>query len=127
MRRVLAAIVATGLLAGLSGCITPSIPIPPPDPAEMTFTFSGTGAVQLATFAYSANTNYVDTVVYVYNRDREVGIIEAAHADGSVGPTAPVAAVVGDSMVVSFQRDDQTVSTCVRVREGQQSATDYCP
>jgi hypothetical protein len=127
MRRALAAIVATGLLAGLCGCITPSIPIPPPDPAEMTFTFSGTGAVQLATFEYSANTNYIGTIVYVYNRDREVGIIEGAHSDGSVGPTAPVSAVVGDAMVVSFQRDDQTVSTCVRVRAGQQSSTDYCP
>jgi hypothetical protein len=33
---------------------------------------------------------------------------------------------VGDEVVVSFQRDDQTVSTCIRLREGSQSSTDYC-
>jgi hypothetical protein len=111
---------------GLSGCITPSIPIPPPDPSAMTFQLAGEVGNMTTTFEYPANVNYVDTVVFIYNRDKGVGIIEAARPDGSVGPTAPVRADLGDQMVVSFRRDDQTVSTCVRLREGAQSAIDYC-
>ncbi|MBA3540715.1 MAG: hypothetical protein H0T79_13980, partial [Deltaproteobacteria bacterium] len=63
-------------LLGVSGCITPSIPIPPPDPALMTFdvqTELGT-----AVFAYGPEDNYADAVVFIYNRDKGVGIIETA-------------------------------------------------
>lgn len=109
-----------------ASCITPSIPIPPPDPSQMTFQLAGEVGNQAASFSYPANVNYEDTVVFVYNRNKQMGIIEAAHPDGSVGPTAPVRADLGDEMVVSFQRDDQTVSTCIKLREGAQSATDYC-
>lgn len=119
-------IVASGLLLALAGCVTPSIPIPPPDPARMEFTLTGDAANKSASFVYPPDINYEDSIVFIYNRDRGVGIIEAAHPDGSVGPTAPVRANVGEQMVVSFQREDQTVSTCVRLREGPQSSIDYC-
>jgi len=113
-------------LVVVSGCVTPSIPIPPPDPARMEFHLTGDPGAQTASFSYPPDVNFIDSVVFVYNRDLGVGIIEAAHPDGSVGPTAGVAAEVGDQMVVSFQRDDQTVSTCIRLREGAQSSIDYC-
>ena len=116
--------VLTGLLLG--GCITPSIPIPPPDPVLMTFMVMGDGANTTATFSYPADHNYVGSIVFVYNRDRGLGIIEATRPDGSVGPTQPVRAALGDQIVVTFQREDQTVSTCVRLRNGTQSSTDYC-
>ena len=116
--------VVTGLLLG--GCITPSIPIPPPDPVLMTFLVMGDGANTTATFSYPADHNYVGSIVFVYNRDRGLGIIEATRPDGSVGPTQPVRAALGDQIVVTFQREDQTVSTCVRLRNGTQSSTDYC-
>jgi YD repeat-containing protein len=115
---------ALGLAAG--GCITPSIPIPPPDPELMTFVVTGDGASTTATFAYPADHNYENSVVFVYNLDRGLGIIEASRPDGSVGPTRPVSAVLRDQIVVTFQRDDQSMSTCIRLRNGQQSATDYC-
>jgi hypothetical protein len=116
--------VLTSLLLG--GCITPSIPIPPPDPVLMTFLVMGDGANTTATFSYPADHNYVGSIVFVYNRDRGLGIIEATRPDGSVGPTQPVRAALGDQIVVTFQREDQTVSTCVRLRNGTQSSTDYC-
>ena len=122
MRRLITILV----LAALGGCITPSIPIPPPDPAKMTFALTVEGPLSTATFSYPPDINYVDTVVYVFNRDRGVGVIEAAKADGSVGPTAPLAAAVGEQINISFQREDQTVSTCVRLREGAQNPNDYC-
>ena len=117
-----------GVFAGLllGGCITPSIPIPPPDPVLMTFMVMGDGASTTAAFSYPANHNYVGSIVFVYNRDRGLGIIEATRPDGSVGPTQPVRAALGDQVVVTFQREDQTVSTCVRLRNGTQSSTDYC-
>jgi hypothetical protein len=122
MRRLCSLLV----LAVLGGCITPSIPIPPPDPGRMTFAVTVSGQSSTATFSYPPNINYVDSVVFVFNRDRGMGIIETARSDGSVGPTAPLPAALGEQVVVSFQREDQTVSTCIRLRDGTQSATDYC-
>lgn len=117
-----------GLVAGVlaSGCITPSIPIPPPDPGLMTFVVTGDGASSTATFTYPANVNYRESILFLYNRDRGLGIIEATRPDGSIGPTQPVIAAIGDQIVVTFQRDDQAVSTCIRLRNGSQSSTDYC-
>lgn len=129
MRRTVLSVVVLGLVAGvlaLGGCITPSIPIPPPDPAQMTFKLQGEEGNHTASFEYPANVNYEGSIVFVYNRDRGTGIIEAARLDGSVGPTAPVRAELGEQMVVTFQREDQTVSTCVRLREGPQSSIAYC-
>jgi hypothetical protein len=92
----------------------------------MTFHISGDAGNTSAVFSYPPDENYIGSIVYIYNRNAGVGIIEDAHADGSVGPTAPVAATLGDQIIVSFQREDQTVSTCVRLREGTQSSVDYC-
>ncbi len=122
MRRALLHLV----VASLAGCITPSIPIPPPDPELMTFVVTGDGPSSSATFTYPASINYESSILYVYNRDRGVGIIEATRPDGSVGPTPPVSAGLGNQIIVSFQRGDLSVSTCIRLRNGQQSATDYC-
>jgi hypothetical protein len=122
MRRLLSILV----LAALGGCITPSIPIPPPDAGKMTFSVMIQGDNSTARFTYPPDINYIDTIVFVFNRDRGEGVIESAKSDGSVGPTAPVAAAIGEQIVVSFQREDQTVSTCIRLREGAQNANDLC-
>jgi hypothetical protein len=108
----------------LGSCITPSIPIPPPDPGKMSFAVKpGDGT---ATFQYPPDINYVGSTVFIYNRDKGKGVIEDAHPDGSVGPTQPLPAVLGDQIIVSFQRADQTVSTCIRLREGKQDPNDFC-
>jgi hypothetical protein len=126
MQRSVLSVVAFGLVLALAGCITPSIPIPPPDPALMTFMLQGDVGNHSASFTYPANANYSDSVVFVYNRDRGTGIIEDARPDGSVGPTVPVRAELGDQIVVSFQREDQSSSRCIRLREGAQNGLDYC-
>ena len=126
MRLALATALSLGLALGLGGCVTPSIPIPPPSAELMTFTLSGPVGETTAIFEYPQHPTLVDAVVYVYNRDKGVGVIEAARPDGSVGPTAPVRAEIGDQIVVSFQRDDQTASTCIRLREGAQDPNSYC-
>lgn len=119
-------LVAVGLMLSLASCVTPSIPIPPPDPALMTFELQGEEGNHVAIFEYPPNVNYGESIVFVYNRDRGVGIIQAARPDGSVGPTAPVRAELNEQLVVTFQREDQTVATCIRLREGPQSSLSYC-
>jgi hypothetical protein len=114
------------VLVALGGCITPSIPIPPPDPGLMTFMVTVENGNSTAQFSYPPDVNYIGAIVFVFNRDRGVGVIETARPNGSVGPTAPVAAAVGEQIIVSFQREDQTVSTCIRLREGTQNANDFC-
>jgi hypothetical protein len=114
-------------LLGLAGCVTPSIPIPPPDPARMTFTVTTDqqGAITSASLTYPAVDQYKGGVVYVYNRTVGAGIIETVKPDGSIGPTAPVAASLNDQLVISVENDEQTVSTCVLLKEGAPSG--YCP
>ena len=127
MRRVLLSIGMIGGMIGLvGGCITPSIPIPPPEPELMEFAVVNDGRLSTATFTYPANINYEMSILYLYNRDQGLGIIEATRPDGSVGPTRPLNARLGDQIVVAFQRDDLSVSTCIRLRNGAQSRTDYC-
>jgi len=124
MRRSIALLVLVVL--AFAGCVTPSIPIPPPDPAMMTFVVTVENQDSTATFSYPSKADYGDAIVYVFNRDQGVGIIEQARADGSVGPTRPVNGRVNEQIVVSFQLEDQTVSRCIRLRDGQQDPNNYC-
>ena len=114
------------LIASLAGCVTPSIPIPPPDPTKMEFDIDATTAVNTAVFSYPPDDRIADSIVFVFNRDQGEGIIVSARADGSVGPTKPFPAIANNQVVVTFQNGDQTVSTCVRIRQGTQSPTAYC-
>lgn len=111
----------------LAGCITPSIPIPPPDPEKMTFDI-GTGAAPVGTavFSYPDDIRIKDAVVYIYNRDQGEGIITTATDQGGVGPTKPFPAVANDQVVVTFQQEDQSISTCIRIKQGSQDPNAYC-
>lgn len=120
------AVLSASIALALASCITPSIPIPPPDPELMTFTVALDNGASTARFEYPPTDIYRDSIVFLYNRDLGKGVIEAVRPDGSVGPTAPLDARLGDQIVVSFQREDQTASTCIRLRNGPQVSTDYC-
>jgi hypothetical protein len=122
-RRLLRCLPVALLVWALAGCITPSIPIPPPDPEQMTFDIQvETGS---ARFSYSPGP-YDGATVYVLNRATGTGVIDKAREDGSVGPTLPFPARVGDSVIVSFERESQTASTCIVIRQGRQSSADLC-
>jgi hypothetical protein len=119
MRRLL--VIAIALLA--VGCITPSIPIPPPDPTliDATLTDSGT-----ASFTYPATAAYIGGVAEAYDRSIGHGSIDAVNANGSVGPTTPIAASAGDNIVFTIVNGDQTASTCVILRAGAQDPNALC-
>jgi hypothetical protein len=123
IRRTCSSSVVLAVVLALAGCITPSIPIPPPDPEQMTFDVTvDTGR---ATFSYSPSP-YDGAIVYVLNRATGTGVIDRAREDGSVGPTLPFPARLGDSIIVSFERDSQTASTCIVIRQGRQTSADLC-
>ena len=106
-----------------AGCITPSIPIPPPDADRMEFAVIEGGA---ATFVYEGDPLFANAIVYVYNRDSGAGVIATANGDGMVGPTEPFAAELGDEIAVTFETEEYVVSTCVILREGTPDGTQVC-
>ncbi len=123
MRSVLTLVIVGGFV----GCITPSIPIPPPDPSDMTFDIgvSGSGGA-LAVLTYPADSIYIGGTVYLQNHNTGFGVFQPVNVDGSIGPTQPLAAGSGDEVVVSIGLTTQTVSTCVVLREGIQDPTALC-
>ncbi len=122
MRRL----VVIAMVAVLGGCITPSIPIPPPDPTEMDATITVNGNQSTVSFTYPARSAYEGGVSEVFNRATGHGTIDTVNADGSVGPTTPIDAQVGDNVVLTIVNGTQTVSTCVVLRSGPQDPTQYC-
>ena len=83
------------------------------------------GDAGTATFSYGRSV-YQGAVVYVFNRDRGVGVIATAESDGSVAPTAPFAAADGDDVVVTFDLDDQLAAVCVTLHDGPSSSAYEC-
>ena len=79
-----------------------------------------------ARFTFDPDPSYSGAIVYVYNRDLGVGIIETADVDGSVGPTRTFAASLGDSVVITFELATQLSTTCVEFQEGRSSSALEC-
>jgi hypothetical protein len=118
----------TAILLGalVGGCVTPSIPIPPPDPAKMDFHLTVVDQASTAVMTYPPTQSYCGGVAYIYNRDLGVGVIQDVNTDCSIGPTPAVAAALGNQLVFSVTNDQQTVSSCIVLREGAQDPTTYC-
>ncbi|MEO8844148.1 MAG: hypothetical protein ABI591_02925 [Kofleriaceae bacterium] len=112
-------------LLGLVACVTPSIPIPPPDPAQADFTVTTQDGASIAAFSYPADTNYVGATYYLFDHDTGGGVFHIANADGSISGLA-LAASIGDQVVITIEGNEQTVSRCVVLREGTQNPNAYC-
>lgn len=130
--RWIAVFVTLGVAAGAS-CITPTIPIPPPTPADIDFdvtipipppsTPHGT-----AVMTYPATNAYIGATAYVLDNTTGEGVFQRTNADGSIGPTLPLPATLGDEVIVSITSASQeTVSTCVILQQGAQSSANECP
>lgn len=105
------------LVAASVVCVTPSVPIPPPDVAKMTVDVDAdNGVVQ---FRYAPDPSYGGAVVYLFNESLGAGIITTARDDGSVGPTEPFAAELDDRLIVTFEIDEQLSSRCVIIGESE--------
>ena len=118
----------SGLVAliGLVGCVTPSIPIPPPDPSQMDFEItSDPGTPTHATFTYPPDKNYEGGTAYVFNDNTGGGVFHIVNADFSIGPLT-LGAALGDQIVVTIESAQQSVSRCVVLRQGSQDPNTYC-
>ena len=111
-------------LAVLSSCNTPSVPIPPPEPERMLFAYNAEDAQ--ASFTFDPSPSYAQATVYVFNRSQGIGVIETARDDGSVGPTRPFDADLGDRIIITFELEIQLASTCVELRDGRSSSALEC-
>jgi hypothetical protein len=107
-----------------SGCVTPSVPIPPPAPEDMSFGVDDAAGV--ATFEFDPNPSYAFAVVYIFNRSQGAGIITTAESNGRVAMTEPFPATTGNEIVVTFEVDTQLASTCVVLADGQGSSAREC-
>lgn len=123
-RRLQGALAALALTGLAGSCVTPTIPIPPPEPEKMAFQVDTDSGV--ASFTYDAFPSYAGAIVYVFNRDQGVGVITTAEPDGSVAPTDPFAGDAGDDVVVTFELDGELGSTCVELQPGQSSSANEC-
>jgi hypothetical protein len=123
--RALRAVVLCGVVSlSAIGCVTPSVPIPPPAPEKMTFAVDPAGGV--ATFEFDPDPSYALAVVYLFNRSRGTGIITVAQDDGRVAMTPPFQAIAGDEIVVTFEVETQLASTCILLADGQASSSREC-
>ena len=121
MRRV----VTIGLICFVTGCLTPSIPIPPPDPDKMEFHIVVDGGNSVATFMYPPEMNYQGGTAYLFNHDTGMGVFQLVNPDFSIGPMG-LRAAAGNQIVFSIEGASETVSRCVVLREGTQDGTTYC-
>jgi hypothetical protein len=123
MRRL----VVIGLLGlAIAGCITPSIPIPPPDPSKMDFTITVQDTNSFASLTYPPDHNYAGGTVYVFNHNTGMGVFQDVNADNSIGPTQLLKAAVGNQIEVTVQAAAETVSRCIVLRAGTQDPNTYC-
>jgi len=111
------------VLVVASGCVTPSVPVPPPEPELMSFIVDDTA--HTVEFSYDPAPSYSLATVYVFNRSRGEGVITTAGVDGSVA-TNPFPGSTGEEIVVSFELDGDLASTCVRVANGRSSSALEC-
>ncbi len=118
--------VVAAVLALAVGCVTPSIPIPPPDAARMTFAIMVQGSVSSAVLTYPPEKNYEGGIVYVFNHETGRGVFQNVNDDNSIGPTQPLEAALGHQLVVTVESAAQAVSRCIVLREGLQDPNTYC-
>jgi hypothetical protein len=116
---------ALALALGLGACMTPSLPLPPPDPGLVTFSLDT--AAEQATFQAGADPDWPGARVEVFDQDTGRGVITTANADGSVDETEPFRAHEGDHVYVVYEDDVQSASLCLILRDGASSFADICP
>jgi hypothetical protein len=112
-------------LLGLAACVTPSIPIPPPDPADADFTITTQDGVSFASLNYPPDGNYIGGTYYLFDHNTGGGVFHIANPDGSITGLS-LQASPGDQVVITIEGNEQTVSRCVVLRAGPQDPNTYC-
>ena len=118
MRRLLYA----GLLVLSGGCVTPSIPLPPPDLAALSFVSGPTpGTLELEgkPSAINASSRFA-----AFNEQRHVGVLVDTAVDGSFA-SEPFAGGAGDLVELWFEAGGKRsqIATCTVVLDTSLNST----
>jgi hypothetical protein len=117
-------ILAAGFSLG-AGCFAPSVPVPPPEPANMTFALDGVAGT--ATYSANLGGDWARSWVSVFDDTTGKGVLDMSDASGHVGPTQPWRANDGDRVRIVFQREDGEQSgVCLILRGGPSSSANVC-
>jgi hypothetical protein len=107
---------ATCLVLTASACVTPSLPVPPPEPGLLAFHLD-TSSGQ-ATYHAAADPDWANAKVSVYDEHSGRGVITTANPDGSVSETPPFPAGDGDRVLVLYELPDQSAGHCLILHDG---------
>lgn len=124
-RRIIHAALLAALVAA-SGCVVPSVPLPPPDPESITFALDTTSGQ--ATYAAGPNPYWGGATVSILNKRIGKGVITTANGDGSVDPSPPFDAADGDPIVIHYELplEDQATAFCLILHDGPSSGLYRC-
>ena len=114
-----------GLVALAGACVTPTIPLPPPEPEAVSFELDTmTGQ---ASFSYTIpRPEYGGARVFVEDETQGVGVIVTANPDGTVSPTPRFLAFDGDRVQITFKLGEDSAGICLILHPGPSSPANYC-
>lgn len=144
---VCVAILAIGLAGGLAvglgmgGCYTPQVPVPPPGPEAFTMNLTNRMCDPLdppavcdptetvLSVEVNAGSQWGDAWVSVRNDTTGEGLWTRSDVTGHAGPTGPIAAAVGDRILIGYERDEdgQAFGTCILAHDGVTGTINLCP
>lgn len=118
MRRVLLL-----LCLGLPGCVTPSVPLPPPDLPALSFASTAKGLVELRG---RASARHARVRFAAFNTSRGVGTLVDTQGDGSF-TTEPFSGFDGDGIDLSYElAGRRSTSFSCTLTAGQPLNTTIC-
>jgi hypothetical protein len=122
---VAAMLVSAAVAASATGCFVPSVPVPPPDPAGMSFAL--TAEQGTATYQANLGVNWPNTKVIVFDEQTGEGVVATSDGTGRVGPTQPFRANDGDTVQIEFRRDDgEEAGVCLILHDGPSNSNNEC-
>jgi hypothetical protein len=123
-RHLSACLVALALVLALPGCVSPSVPVPPPGTEVMSFAVND--AAGTVTYSATLGSNWANSWVIVLVEETGEGVVARSDAAGNV-TTAPFVAMPDNTALIRFEREDgETAGVCVVIRAGQLNDNDQC-
>jgi hypothetical protein len=112
------------LLVALGGCVTPSFPVPPPEPEAIVFSLDPVAG--MATFRADPEPEWAFARVTITDTTSGYGVIVPAEANGEVLETPPFRAEDGDLILIEYELDDQAGGLCLILHDGRSSSEFRC-
>jgi hypothetical protein len=99
-------------LVAIGGCVTPSIPLPPPVVDQIEITSPAMGQIQLVGHCMPAIDQQAGSRFFAYNQARGVGAIALSDSNGCF-MTEPFAGVAGEMLELWYEKSAKSSETRV--------------